>query len=172
MIDLLRTRRSVRKFTEQSIEPEKLEILKEAILRAPSSKNSNAGEYIFVDDQELIQKLAQCKPHGAAPLQTAKLAIVILIDESKTSAWVEDASIASFVAHLGAHSLGLVSCWIQIREREYSDDKMSEEYICELLNIPEGLRVLSIIAIGYAQRPHEGRPASELDFGKIHGNRF
>ena len=172
MIDLLRTRRSVRKFTEQPIEPEKLEILKEAILRAPSSKNSNAGEYIFVDDQELIQKLAQSKPHGAAPLLTAQLAVVILVNESKTAAWIEDSSIASFVAHLAAHSLGLGSCWIQIRGREYSEGKMSEEYISELLNIPEGFRVLSIVAVGYAQRQHEGRPASELDFGKIHKNGF
>jgi nitroreductase len=172
MIDLLRTRRSVRKFTEQTIEPEKIELLKEAILRAPSSKNSNAGEYIFVDDQELIQKLALCKPHGANPLQTAQLAVVILANESKTVAWIEDSSIASFVAHLTAHSLGLGSCWIQIRGREYSEEKMSEEYISELLNIPEGFRVLSIVAVGYAQRPHEGRAASELDFGKIHSNKF
>jgi len=172
MIDLLRTRRSVRKFTKQTIEPEKLEILKEAILRAPSSKNSNAGEYIFVDDTDLIQKLAQCKLHGAAPLQTAKLAVVVLVDECKTAAWIEDSSIASFVAHLTAHSLGLGSCWIQIRGREYSDEKMSEEYISELLNIPEGLRVLSIVAIGYAQRQHDGHPISELDFGKIHENGF
>ena len=172
MIDLLRTRRSIRKFTEQPIEPEKLEILKEAILRAPSSKNSNAGEYIFVDDRELIQKLAQSKPHGAAPLLTAQLAIVILVNESKTAAWIEDSSIASFVAHLTAHSLGLGSCWIQIRGREYSEEKTSEEYISALLNIPEGFRVLSIVAVGYAQRPHEGRPISELDFGKIHCNGF
>lgn len=172
MIDLLRTRRSVRKFTEQAIEPEMLEILKEAILRAPSSKNSNAGEYIFVDGQELIQKLAQSKPHGAAPLLTAQLAVVILVNENKTVAWIEDSSIASFVAHLTAHSLGLGSCWIQIRGREYSEEKMSEEYIRELLNIPEGLRVLSIVAIGYAQRQHEGRPIGELDFGKMHCNGF
>lgn len=172
MINLLRTRRSVRKFTDQPIEPEKLEILKEAILRAPTSKNSNAGEYIFVDNPEQIQKLAQSKPHGATPLFTAKLAIVILVDESKTAAWIEDSSIASFVAHLTAHSLGLGSCWIQIRGREYSEEKTSEEYITELLNIPEGFRVLSIVAIGYAQKTHDGRPTSDLDFRKIHCNGF
>ncbi len=172
MIELLRTRRSIRKFTEQAIEPEKIELIKEAVLRAPSSKNSNAGEYIFVDDQELIQKLSQCKPHGAAPLQTAPLAVVVLVDESKTVAWIEDSSIASFVTHLAAHSLGLGSCWIQIRGREYSEEKMSEEYIRELLNIPESLRILSIVAIGYAQRLHEGHPATDLKFEKIHFNKF
>ncbi len=172
MIDLLRTRRSIRKFTDQPIEPEKLEILKEAILRAPTSKNSNAGEYIFVDDQELIQKLAQCKPHGAMPLMTAKLAIVILIDESITAAWIEDSSIASFVAHLTAHSLGLGSCWIQIRGREYSEDKLAETYVRETLNIPNNYRILSIVAVGYAAHNHEGRKLEEFDFDKIHSNIF
>ena len=38
------------------------------------------GYYPF-SHQELIQKLSQCKPHGAAPLQTAPLAVVVLVDE-------------------------------------------------------------------------------------------
>ena len=172
MIDLLRTRRSVRKFTEQPIENEKLQILKEAILRAPSSKNSNAGEYIFVDDAAIIQKLALCKTYGAAALQTAKLAVVVLSDESKTVAWIEDSSIVAFIAHLTTHSLGLGSCWIQIRGREHSEMKTSETYICETLHIPEQYRVLSIIAIGYSQGEHNGKPFSNLDFGKIHENGF
>lgn len=172
MIDLLRTRRSIRKFTEQPIEAEKLEILKEAILRAPTSKNSNACEFIFINKPELILKLALCKPHGAAPFQTAQLAIAVLVDESKTVAWIEDSSIAAFVAHMTAHSLGLGSCWIQVRGREYSEDKTSEAYVCEILNIPDGFRVLSIVAIGYPQRTHEGKSFSELNFGKIHENEF
>jgi nitroreductase len=172
MIDLLRTRRSVRKFTEQPIEPEKLQILKEAILRAPSSKNSNAGEYIFIDDTAIIQKLALCKTYGAAALQTAKLAVVVLSDESKTVAWIEDASIAAFVTHMTAHSLGLGSCWIQIRGREHSELTTSEAYVRDILHIPEGYRILSIVAIGYPQGEHKGKPYSNLDFGKIHENGF
>lgn len=172
MIDLLRTRRSIRKFTEQPLEPEKLEIIKEAILRAPTSKNSNACEFIFIDEPELIQKLALCKPHGAALLQTAQLAIAVLVDESKTVAWIEDSSIAAFVTHITAHSLGLGSCWIQIRGREYSESITSEAFVHETLHIPEGFRVLSLVAIGYAQREYEGKAFSNLDFGKIHLNKF
>lgn len=172
MIDLLRTRRSVRKFTEQPIEPEKIEILKEAILRAPASKNSQACEFVFIDEPELLQKLATSKPYGAAPLQTAKLAVVVLANENETVAWIEDSAIASFSAHITSHSLGLGSCWIQIRGREYSEEKTSEAFVCETLTIPEGYRVLSIVAIGYAHRHFEGKAFSDLDFGKIHPNRF
>ncbi len=46
MIELLRKRRSIRKYTEQKIEPEKLEILKEAVLRSPSSKGINPWSFI------------------------------------------------------------------------------------------------------------------------------
>ena len=62
MIDLLRTRRSIRKFTETPIEKEKLELLKEALLRSPTLKNSNSLEFIFVGNREMIQKLAKSKP--------------------------------------------------------------------------------------------------------------
>jgi len=66
----------------------------------------------------------------------------------------------------------LGSCWIQIRGREYSEEKTSEAFVRETLNIPEEFRVLSIVAIGYSQRTHEGKPFSELNFGKIRENEF
>lgn len=172
MIDLLRTRRSIRKYTDQPVEFEKIEILKEAILRAPTSKNSQAGQFIFVNDQELIQQLARSKSYGATPLQTAKLAIVVLSEENQTAAWIEDAAIASFTAHLTAHSLGLGSCWVQIRGREYAEGKDSETYVRELLNIPVQFRILSVIAIGYPLHVHEGRKPEHLNFEKIRINGF
>ena len=172
MINLLRTRRSVRKFTEQAIEPEKIEILQEAVLRSPSSKNSNACEFIFVNVATTIEKLAQCKQTGASALQTARLAVVVLANESQTVAWTDDCSIASIILQLTAHSLELGSCWIQIRGRDYSDEKTSETYLHESMNIPEGFRILSIVAIGHPQRKHEGKPFTELNFSKIHHNGF
>jgi nitroreductase len=172
MIELLRSRRSIRKFTEQLVETEILDVLKEAVLRAPTSKHSTAVEFIFVDKPELIEKLSKSKPSGAGPLTTAPLAVVILANENKTSAWTEDCSIASILLQLTAHSLGLGSCWIQIRGRNYSEEKMSETYLTEILNIPIGYRILSIVAIGYAQQTPEGRSFSELKFSKIHLNSF
>ena len=172
MIDLLRTRRSIRKFRPQAIEPDKLEILKEAVLRAPSSKNSMPCELIFVHDQAIIARLSQSKPTGAGPLLTSPLAVVVLANESKTGAWIEDCSIASIILQLTAHSLGLGSCWVQIRGREHSEEKMSEVYVREILEIPEDFRVLSIVAIGYPAHSPEGKPFDSLDFQKIHPDKF
>ncbi|MFW6290580.1 MAG: nitroreductase family protein [Mariniphaga sp.] len=172
MIELLRHRRSIRKFTDQPIEAEKIDILKEAALRSPSSKNINPWEFIFVDDKETIQKLKGCKPHGAAPLSTAPLAVVICADENKNDVWIEDCSIAAILLQLTAQSLGLGSCWIQVRKRQHSETETSEAYIQKLLDIPENFRVLNIIAAGYPQVRREGKPASELQNEKIKINRF
>ena len=172
MIEILRKRRSIRKYTNQPVEKEKVEILKEAVLRSPSSKNIEPWEFIFVTEPETIQKLKDCKPHGATPLNTAPLAVVICADETKNDVWIEDCSIASILLQLTAQSLGLGSCWIQIRNRQHTETVSSEKYIQQLLNIPEKYRILSIITLGYPATAREGKSFQELEFGKIRFNSF
>ncbi len=172
MIELLRTRRSIRKFTEQKIEPEKLEVLKEAVLRSPSSKGINPWVFVFVDEQRLIQQLKNCKPHGAGPLETAQLAVVICADETVNDAWIEDCSIASILLQLTSQSLGLGSCWIQVRNRMHSETISSEKYIQNLLEIPSNFRVLSMVTIGYPTKWRVGKKFEELQFEKIRINKF
>lgn len=172
MIGILRKRRSIRKYTEPQVEIEKLEILKEAALRSPSSKNINPWEFIFVDDKNIIGRLNECKSHGVTSLKTAPLVIVVCADETKNDVWIEDCSIASILLQLTAQSIGLGSCWIQIRNRMHSDELSSEKYIQNLLGIPENIRVLSLITVGYSDQKREGKPLHELQFEKIRMNRF
>lgn len=172
MIELLRERRSIRKYTEQTIEPEKIEILKEAVLRSPTSKGINPWQFIFIDKQETILKLKDCKSHGAGPLETAQLAVVMCADETVNDAWIEDCSVASILLQLTAQSIGLGSCWIHVRNRKYSDTQTSENYIQDLLDIPDHYRVLSIISIGYPAQKREGKNFEDLQFEKIKKNKF
>ncbi|QIA06633.1 nitroreductase family protein [Draconibacterium halophilum] len=172
MIEILRNRRSIRKYTDQKIEPEKIELLKEAALRSPSSKNINPWEFIFVDDKMLIEKLKSCKPHGVAPLSTAPLAIVVCANETLNDVWVEDCSIASILLQLTAQSLDLGSCWVQIRKRMHDETISAEKYIQDLLNIRENFRVLSIVTVGYPEKWREGKPFDELQFEKIKINKM
>ena len=172
MIDILRKRRSIRNYTNQKIEQGKLEILKEAVLRAPTSKNLNPWEFIFVDDSKIIYQLKSCKSHGTTPLSTAPLAVIICADETINDAWVEDCSIASILLQLTAQSLGLGSSWVHVHNRMYSEEISSEKYIQELLNIPEKFRILNIVSIGYPAKTREGKPYKELQFEKIRWNKF
>jgi nitroreductase len=172
MIELLRNRRSIRKYTDKSIEPEKIELLKEAVLRSPSSRNFDPWEFIFVDDRGLLKQLSQCKPHGAKFLEHAALGIVVCADGQKSDVWIEDCSIASILVQMTAQSVGLGSCWIQIRKRAYDETMTSEEYIKNLLNLPELMKVESIISIGYPAEKREPVPKEELKYEKIRLNGY
>lgn len=170
IMELLRTRRSVRTYTDQAIEPEKLALLKEAVLRSPSSRNLDSWEFIFVDDCESLTKLALCKPHGADFLADAALGIVVCGDSRASDTWVEDCSIASILLQMVAQSLGLGSCWVQVRNRNFDGQTTSEQYLQALLDTPENLKIESIIAIGYPAETREPLARADLKDAKIHAN--
>ncbi len=172
MIELLRARRSVRKYEFRKIEEDKIEILKEAVLRSPTSRNFRPWEFIFVSDRDLLDRLSRAKPHGAAFLKGAALGIVVCADEDRSDVWVEDCSIASILVQMVAQSLGLGSCWIQIRKRTHADGRTAEAYIQELLGLPENLKVESIISIGYPAEKRDPVPKENLETHKIRMNRY
>lgn len=172
MIEILRARRSIRKYEARNIDEETLNILKEAVLRCPSSRGINPWTFIFIDNRELLQRLSQSKEHGANFIKDAALGVVICGDETKTDVWIEDCSIASIVLQLTAHSLGLGTCWIQIRNRLHSQERTSEKFIQELLHIPEYLRVECVVSIGYPAEIKKPLPFEKLDFKKIKHNGY
>ncbi len=166
-IDLLRTRRSIRRFTDQPIEQEKLDLLLEAALRSPSSKGKDPWEFIVVTDKGRLEKLSVAKAHGAAFLNGAPLAIVVCADPTKSDVWVEDAAIATTLIHLQATDLGLASCWVQIRLRQREDKTSSQDYLTDVLALPEGLTVLAIVGIGYPADSAKGHPFDSLHSDKV-----
>lgn len=172
MLSLLQARRSIRRYARQRLDQSVIDALKETVLRSPSSHGLNPWEFVFVDQPDLLAQLASAKPHGSAFLQQAALGVVICGDERQTDVWVEDCSIASIILQLTAHALGLGTCWIQIRNRAYNETMSAEQYVQRLLQIPEYLKVESIISIGYPDEQKEPHPASSLDYGKIHLNQY
>ncbi|WP_243348133.1 nitroreductase family protein [Parabacteroides sp. FAFU027] len=166
--ELLKRRRSTRKYTEELLKPEQVELLLKAALLSPASKSRNPWEFIVVEDKEMLKKLAGCKKHGAALIENAALAIVVAADPLKSDVWIEDASIASILIQLQAEDLGLGSCWVQVRCRETEYGIDSEEYVKELLELPQQLGVLSIIAIGHKAEFRKPFDEEKLMWEKIH----
>lgn len=172
MIEALRTRRSIRRYSDQSIAPEHLDLLQEALLRSPSSRGINPWEFIFVDDGDTLKNLSQTKAAGAQFLKGAALGIVVCGNEDQSDVWIEDCAIASVLVQMAAHSIGLASCWIQIRNRLHADGLPAEKHVQQLLHIPSQLRVLSIVSIGYAAEDLPGHPAESLLSERIHTNQY
>jgi nitroreductase len=166
-LSLVQERRSIRKFVKRPVEREKIDLLIEAALRAPSSMSRNPWEFIVVTDSNTLDRLSRAKPHGATFLRNAPLGIVVCADPAQCDVWIEDCSIASIFIHLAAESLGLGSCWIQIRERMYEEAKTSERYISEVLNIPENLKVECIVAVGYPDEEKSPHRRDELQDEKV-----
>jgi nitroreductase len=171
-LSLVQKRRGIRKYLDKPIEPEKVDLLIESALRSPSSRGFNPWEFVVVTDGVLLEKLSKAKPHGASFLKNAPLGIVVCADPEKCDVWIEDASIASIYIHLASESLELGSCWIQIRKRMHDQTKTAEQYIRELLNIPERLNVESIIAIGYPDEKKFPHPKKDLQYEKIYYNMY
>ena len=167
MIDLLRKRRSIRKYTGKAIDKKTLELLTEALLRSPTSRNNKPWEFILVDEPELLSKLSKAKEHGSSFLDKATLGIVVCADSTKSDVWVEDCSIGTILAQMTAQSLGLGSCWIQIRKRQHDEKTTAEKYIKKLLGLPKHIKVESIVSIGYPNEEKKPIPKSELDYQKI-----
>jgi len=171
-LSLAQKRRSIRRYLDKPVESEKVDRLVEAALRAPSSRGFNPWEFVVVTDRILLEKLSKAKPHGASFLKDASLGIVVCADPEKCDVWIEDASIASIFIHLAAESMELGSCWIQIRKRMHDQIKTAEQYIRELLNIPENFKVESMIAIGYPAEMKSPHSTEDLQYEKVHYNMY
>jgi nitroreductase len=167
MLELLRKRRMIRKFKKERIDPARLDELKEAVLRSPSSRGIKPWNFFFVQDTELIKRLSICKEHGSSFLTDVPLAVVVCGNETASDVWIEDCSIAAIILHLTAESLGLGSCWIQVRNRKHNADATSEEYVKKVLGIAAPLKVLAIIAIGVPDEANPGHPFESLEQGKV-----
>ena len=156
-LPLIRSRRSIRRYTDAAVTDAVMDQIVEAALRAPSSRGLNPWEFIVVRDREKLARLARAKPHGSSFLSQANAAVVVLADPARCDVWVEDTSIATIFIHLAAASLGLGSCWIQIRRRMHSETVTAEAYVSRELGIPDGRVVESIVALGYPaeeKKPH------------------
>ncbi len=71
MLDLLRRRRSIRKYKDKKIEPDLIDQLKEAALRSPSSRGVGPWRFIFIADKAQLEELSRAKEHGSGFLKGA-----------------------------------------------------------------------------------------------------
>ncbi|MBN1102627.1 MAG: nitroreductase family protein [Deltaproteobacteria bacterium] len=167
-MSVVQKRRSIRRYQDRRVEPEKVDDLVEAALRAPTSRGTTSWRFIVVEDPATLAKLSRARDAGSAQLKKAALAIVICTNPEESTVWVEDASIAGAFILLAAEDLGLGGCWIQVRERFHSPDKTTEAYISEILGIPGEIRVVCVLSLGYPAETKKARGREELLFGKVY----
>ncbi len=166
--DLVCVRRSYRKFTSEEVDPEAVKTIIRAALMSPTSKTRRAWHFIVVDDRLDIEKIADAKDAGAQLLKGAPLAIVVLGNPQENDCWIEDGSIAAISMQYQAEELGLGSCWVQMRDRGLSDGTSADEVLRGILDIPDEMCVLCVLAVGHKAEERKPQDEEKLKWENVH----
>lgn len=159
VIECIKTRRSIRKFKDETVSAEKLAEIVNIAAYAPSWKNSQTTRYIAIFDKTLKDRLAnECMMGFEYNIGTASgapaMVVVTTVNNrsgyerdgsattSKGTHWQSfDAGIATQTFCLAAHEAGLATVIMGI---------FDEEKVKEVVSVPEGQSVSALVAIGYA----------------------
>ena len=171
VLEAIKGRRSIRAFKNEDISSETVEKLIDAARWAPSAGNIQPWEFIIVRNPEIKRNLAKAALNQSF-IEEAPVVIVVCADEvrssqgygvrGKTLYCIQDTAAATQNIHLAAYSLGLGTCWV---------GAFNEEEARKILEIPQGVRPVAIIPVGYpAEKPpaRNRRPLNQI----IHYEKF
>lgn len=171
LFDLAAARRSVRRYSGETVDQDVLHEIMKVALTAPCSFGHRPVEFIVVQNQECIQALAACKSLGGTQILGAGAVIVVMVKLDRGEFWIEDGAIASSYILLAAEQYGLGACWVHIRNRT-GKKKTSDEEVRELLGVPDGYAVLNLVALGGKGEYKRGYTESDFDVNKIHYEKY
>jgi nitroreductase len=156
---VLEERRSIREFdTERGVEPELIDRLLDAAILAPTAGDRQPWHFVITSNPEVKEKIV-ANALRQTFIATAPVMIVVCGEPERSGArWgqmmadlhtIQDTSGAIENILLAATSLGLAACWVSA---------LREDELRQALKLPENLRPLAIIPIGYAAKRPGARP--------------
>ena len=159
-LDVIRNRRSIRKFQPSEIDEPTIQKIIEMGTWAPSGLNNQPWRFVIVRDKDLKDRLAQQTKYSKI-IQNAPVCIAVFLDNAASYNRVKDIqAIGACLQNmlLAIHAMGLGGVWLgEILNRR--------EEVEKLLGVPEDCELMAVIALGKpAQKPGEGRrkPISEV----------
>jgi len=154
MLNIIKTRRSVRSFQNTPVEEDKIIELIDCARLAPSARNLQPWKFVVVTDQETLDTLSKFLDTGRF-ISEAPLCIAVFCQDTKY--FLEDGCAATMNILLAAESLGLGTCWIAGDKKDY------REAVQKLLGAPESCRLVSLIAAGYPKGSPGKKQKKKLD---------
>lgn len=153
--DAILNRRSIRKYTNESVEDEKVRKILEAGKWAPSGLNNQPWRFIIVKEKK--EELASLTKYSSI-IKGADLCIVVFLDSGSSYDRIKDilaigAAIQNML--LCAYSLGIGTCWL-------GEILNKKEKVNTLLEVPQKMELMAVIALGYPrERPTATRKGIE-----------
>lgn len=166
ILNSIMTRTSVRAYTNQKIEPWKIEKILKAGMSAPTAGNRQPWEFYVVNDTSIIKQFVNVTPFSA-PMNEEALTAIVVCGVPAASVpnypeyWVQDASAATENILLATHAMGLGAVWCGVYPVPERVATMRE-----MLSIPEELTPLNIIMMGYPNAEQDVK--NKWDTEKVH----
>lgn len=172
LLEGLKTRRSVRRYTDDRISHALFEEIVDAAKTAPSWKNTQTLRYLLIQNEALIQTIGEtCMlgfEHNEKTLSKCKNLVVLLqingrcgyerdgsFSTSKGAGWeMFDAGVAAMTFSLAAHEKGVGSCILGV---------FDEKKVAELIGLEEGMTVAALIPAGFPKFTPDATPRKETD---------
>ena len=163
ILTAIKTRRSIRTYTDRSVDDETLDKILEAAMCAPSANNKRPWHFVVIRDREELVRISEVQRYHK-PIGRAACCIVVCGDKSIQGVHdflLNDCSAATENLLLAAHGSGLGAVWCGVNTG--SD---VSRYLKEKLPLPASVVPIALIALGY---PAEERKAEDrFDASRIH----
>ncbi len=159
VMEAIKTRRSIRRYSDRPVEDDKLSRVLEAARLSPSAVNQQSWKFIVVKDPVLKDELVKACI-GQAFVGSAPVIMVCCGTDPDSvmgcgqHRYTVDLSIATAYMILEAHELGLGTCWL---------GRFDEPKVKRLLGIPDPVRVVSIFPLGYPAEAPDSRPRKAIE---------
>lgn len=144
-MDEIFIRRSIRKYTNQEIKEDILHQILKAGMNAPTARNLKPFEFIVVRNKEILEQLSNTNKNSYF-IKNSNITIVVLGREL-SEFWQQDLGAVTQNILLQATGFKIGSCWVGIAPNEDY-----EEYVRGILNIPDDIRVFSMVSLGYPEK--------------------
>jgi nitroreductase len=170
VLDVIRKRRTIRKFTDQEVSQEQIDLILEMAMCAPNRLNRQPWHFIVVQDKGKQKEFADfLRIHSY--LEDASAVIVACAVPKASTTWTMDVSAAVENMMIGATALGLGTAWVGAPDSVTWT--MFEEHVRDALSIPIEVRVVALVSVGYPteERPPHGKE-DRFDPNKVHYGRW
>lgn len=164
MIDVILTRRSIRKYTDEPVNDGMLKDILEAAMSAPSAGNEQPWHFMIIRERSKLEEIIKYHPH-ALMLKNAPAAILVCADKNEDKFgipyWAVDCAAATENLLLAAHFLGLGAVWLGVYPREERCAALRKVFA-----MPENIIPFSLVALGFPAE--EKPPANRYRENRIH----
>jgi nitroreductase len=163
-IEAIKIRRSIREYQDKPIPKDLLEKIVDAARFAATARNVQPWEFVIITNPGTLKKIAELAENGRF-LASAKACIATF--SSDTKYYLEDGSAATQNMLLAATNIGIGSCWVAGDKKPYCAQ------VAQLLNVPQGFKLVSLIALGYPLSQEHFRVADKRKLNElIHWEKF